>query len=689
MTYASLLSREGVYSQYLIVMKPRRLITAAWTNVSGNIYRQSFTLGQVVALLDDGVARTEAASSSVGANEWFYDVDTSMLFINIGGDPAMSEVIVTYEIYFGTFDAHWYRDPLDDESRVVYYEPLVTKSPQITNSTSNLLFGFMPTFAGSITISNATKLLQEHVYASSFNYADILIYHYLDELTVDNTKLVLRGFCRDIESTDNDVTFSILDATSFFETQYRNPVGPSFYSTSMFPSLDPQYQARPLRRVFGVVEGFVPVNIDYVATGGVSSDNRRWVCLPDDTNTGTVSTTVKASPASTTTRTYLTSVTGFRVGDSWWNRTSTAKYGKISVVGADYIEHDALGVACSSGDTIERSFVGIIHIRQSNVIYELWYGRDYQEYIDSTNHVIGFDLDSIIPPANELSPSDLIVYCRIYGHPLAETISAAPFGAVSTTTGNDTNSAVILYHLLKTCLGLTEAQLNTDSFSDVEALLTDEIGFAVPKNSTEDFPTYKDLIIEICQSSLLKFFLDFDNTWKVAQTGPLGAVTKTIEDDEILIDSFLYTINYQEILSLVLVDYAHRQVSALGEPSGLGVSTVTATSTIAENLHNVSKQKSFKSLHFVEADAQTLADRLSFYFGDRRGVCRINTKNRFFDTDLDHVINVTRSRLPGFEFDTDTDRDREFAVESTQKSLNGVLIDLDDQKGIQDNEGDW
>src|SRR4051812_32707194 len=123
MTYADLLESENVYSQYLVIMRPRRMVTSAsFVAVTGSIYSQSFDYGHVSNVFADGVSLTENADSSVASGEWFFDFDTNTIYVNTGGSPAAVQFVLEYELYFGTFDAHWYRSPLDNTSRVVYYE---------------------------------------------------------------------------------------------------------------------------------------------------------------------------------------------------------------------------------------------------------------------------------------------------------------------------------------------------------------------------------------------------------------------------------------------------------------------------------------------------------------------------------------------------------------------------------------
>ena len=696
MTYADNLNEEGINSQYLVVMKPRRLIdSTGWTLVSGTKYTQGFDFGQVIILDDDGTAQTEASDSTLGDGVWYFDADTEILYIDIGSDPASSDIVVTYEIYVGTFDAHFNRDPLDSDTRVVYYEPLVVRSPQIRQTTTDSLFGFMPTSSAQMVLSNATHLFEKHVYDSSFSFADISIYHWLGDLDTDNMKLVFKGVSRSVGYTDLQITLSMLDRNDIFTQEYRNPVGTSFYTSGVFSDLDPTFENRPIRRVYGVVDGFVPVNVDFLEDNPTINDNRRWICIQDETNLGSVTATVPASPVSTISRTYLDSADGIRVGDAAWFNKAANEYKHVTAVnktGNHYIDHDNLAAACVSGDTVKRSFVGNMVIIQDGVTYRPFFGRDYTEYTDATNKVAGFDFKTTLESGplgmpSTLKPSDL-VYCRLYGNQNAVTLGGSPFGSDSADTGNLTQAVVIMFDLLKN-LGLAESEIDTAAFTSLQSSLTDQIGLAIPQESTQDFPTYKTLLNSIMQTVLLKIFLDDDDKWSTYQTGPLGSVAKSIEDDEILRGTVRYQFKYADLLSKVIIEYAKREINEKHQPGGNNVSRETSTSTNAERLHKIERQKTFQSLHFLSSEASTLASRLRYVLGERSGRFRFATKNRFFDTELGDNIKIVRARLPGFEYDQDTDREREFTTLSTAKGLTRIDIELEDQKGIEDNSGSW
>jgi hypothetical protein len=237
---------------------------------------------------------------------------------------------------------------------------------------------------------------------------------------------------------------------------------------------------------------------------------------------------------------------------------------------------------------------------------------------------------------------------------------------------------------------LSESDLDTAVFTSLQGTLADTVGFAVPERSTEDFPLYKDLIAGLLQTLLLRAGRNTNDLWTLTEVGPLGAVTKTIEDDEITRGSISYEFDYSDVVSEVLVEYAFKEVSNRANESLEGdVSTATASSNNALYLHQQKRQTTIKSLHYDSAYAEVLADRCSYALGERRGLLTIESKNRFFDILLGDVVRLSREKIPGFVYVDGTVQTEDFIVIDTVKSLNKVTMILDDQKGIEDNSGSW
>ena len=700
MAYADLIDDEGVNAQFLAILKPRRRVTG-FSVYSGAVYSVSFDYGEVVAVTDDGASLAQGSSPSLSAGQFYHDVSASVLYVRRsgGGNPNAVFTVATYELYVGTFDAHHHRVPTDASTRAVYFEPVIKRSPALRATSSDFIFGLMPVGTQSLVLSNATHLFEKHVYDSSFNQAEVVVYHWLGKLSAANLKEVFRGIASAVSYSDEQITVRLYDRVDTLKSEFRH-VGTgvkSFFATSDFPALDPKFHGRPIRGVWGVVGGFVPVNVDQVVQSPTTSDNRDWVVLSGQSNLGSVTTTVPASPASTATRSYLTSAVGFRVGDSVWldRAVGTDEYRLITAVGANYIEHSALaGGAMASGDSVKRSFIGSVTVTQNNAKYIALYSRDYTENTGFAAGAAGFSFTTTME-ANLGIPSTLStndrVHCRVYGHKNAVTLGGPAFGGNDSETGNLTHPIVILFQLLKTYLGIPESGIATAGFVSLQASHSRAIGFAVPAKSTENFPQFKNLIGSILASELLKLFLDSDAKWAAHSLGPLGTVTKTLDDTELAPrGQFGYEFDWSDTLSDVIVEYAAREIAEDVSDATSGESEqVIATSNLAKYVHGVNRQQTFQSRHFKAADAQKLADRLGFLLGDRAGHVSLATKGRFFDTVLSHVIQVSRSRMPGFEFDAELERARKFAVAEVTRTLAGVRLTLEDQKGVEDNAGSW
>lgn len=703
MSYSDLLDEEGIQANYLSVIVPRRQVTG-FTLFAGSVYSLDFDYGQVVSIEQNGLALSEGSSPSLSAGEFYYDFTDEVLYVRMtdSSNPSTKFVVAFYEMYFGTADAHWYRDPLDDSTRTVYFDALINKPVDFKSTIADSLFGYIPLQTSSITLINAEHIFEKHIYDSSFNQASIRIYHVLDKITdidIDNIALVYDGFCSDISYSADRITIKTFDRFDELTKEWRNSES-SFFNQTDFPNVDPQSLGKCIRYVYGVIDGFSPVNVDFVAASAAptTSDNRDFAVIGEQTGMADLSRTVAASPASTATRTYLNNASGFMVGDSVWldRAVGTDEYKIVTVVdyGADFIEHTALsGGAMASGDTVKRSFVGNIFIVQNNITYQPLFNRDYTSNYSMAGGVSGFSLstsmEANLSMAATFNPNDKI-FCKVYGRTNNVTISASPFGSNDAESANLTHPVVILYDILKSRVPMSEDAINLASFQALESGNTEAIGIAIPDTKTGKFPKLKDIINQILQTGLIRQYIDNDLKWKVSRIAPLGSPTKSTDDNEILKDSFTYQFSYQEIVSDVTVEYAKAENNPnVPTSSNPRTKQTSVDSDNAKYLHKVSKQKTYQSLHFKLVDADTLAMRIQFYLSERSGNVTIKMKNRFFDSLINDTIEVTRTKLPGFEFDGETEFTNSFSITDITKGLRSVDIKMEDQLGIENNSGSW
>lgn len=707
MAYAALIGDETIFQNFFAIIAPRRKATG-FTLFSGAVYSVAFPYGQPIKVEEDGTELTEGASTSLSAGQWFYDDGTLYVRSSDSTDPDTHFVVVTFEVYVATLGKHWHKDPLDTASRQVYFEPLIRSSPSLKAKLSGQLLGFMPIESASIKLSDPSdaKTFQRLIYDSSFNQGAISLYHWITldtsaPIDVDDIKLVYSGLMSNIEYKLNELTIQVFDRSDAFAAQWRN-ADESFYSAAVFPNLDPTFIASPIRYVYGVVDGFKPVNIDYVdQSTATTSDNRVWVCIGEQVNLANIDASV--TTGSTTTTTKLTGVgLGLRVGDRVFmdRAAGTDDYAEITAVsesmGVTTITHKDLtgtGGAMTSGDAVRRSFVGRIDITQNGTIYPIYFNRDYTTSPALAGGTAGFTFTNNFEATvgmTTLLPTDLIS-CRIYGRTNDVTISGpTQVGGDDAESGNLTNPVVILLDLLLNRLSIDEGDIDTASFVAQEALVGDAIGVAIPEDAQSEFPTFKDLILKISKSSLLRLFLDDDLNWTVARITDVTAPTKTIRDDEILKDSFEYTFDYKDIVSDIIVQYARREIPASPLDFAASFSKVTVTSETASLLHKVQNDLVVDSLHFKEADATLLAQRMAHIYGERQGRLTLRVKNRFFDSLINDTVRISSPRMPAdAAFDLDVSQSQDMVIESISRSIKSVTITFDDQKGIADNSGSF
>ena len=695
MSYATLIDDEGINQQFLILLKPRRQVTT-WTNTSGSIYRNTFTLGEVTKVTSDGVSLTLAASSAVAAGEFYFDSDNSYLYISLAGaaNPSTKTIVATYEFYCSTIDAHWHRDPLDAATRVVYWEPIVAQSPNIQQQLDDIFFGVLPSVSTGLTLNNADKILNEHLYYGSFNKAEIIVWHWLEDLEVANLKKVFVGRCGTHTWTDRNLQIAVQSSVDTFDREFRLSQTLQKFTLDDYPNLNTIDEGNFIRYVYGVVEGLRITNIDIGEfSEPTTSDNRIYAVCGEGSSMYAYSATVPASPSSTTTRTYLNDATGFTVGDSVWINKATDEYRTITLVdyASNYIEHEALvSGAAASTNTVSRGAVSRVEIYHSDQQFLAMYSRDYTESVDS-NGVLLITLNSGIETALSIPETlsgleDIAV--KVYGKQNNVTLGGPAYGSNDSSTGNLLHASIILLDILKRYAGLSESDLDAASFTTALTSAPDKLGFCIPDSKGSEMPTIKELVSKICATCLLSFYLTDEMKWKVSRLGAPTTEDGTIEDDEIIDGSLSYAFDYTDLYSDFRVDFRQRE-KAESDSFESSYLTATAQSTTAKYVHEQDREMRVESLHYDRLDAETLALRLSRLYGDRQGILDITTKNRLFEFSIDEVLQVNRESLPGFSYSAGTNQSVNLNMRSGSKGLRSVKLTLNDLKGVTDNSGDF
>lgn len=713
MTYAVNILKENIDQEYLMVLKPRRMFFATWTNIGGGIYSAPWTYGDVTAMkvfnyadgsfstVTDFVKVSSLSAVVAASNVFYYDRDAGLIYSGINlNDAASYKPMVTYAMYFATSDLNWYSTPNDATTTQVHFQGCVVKAPTVTNSMSDSLFGFVPIQVSSLVCGEVQDFWIKHLYDSSFNRAPLEIYHVAGNLTIGNVQFFTRVYTRSYAFNDEQVSFELAEPQSILDQEFRygtpfNSIDTSFYQPG---AIDSVFEWRPVRRVYGVVDGFPLVNFTAFKGAVDSTQNRTWVFGNGNYDTyGNVTQNVAGSPSNTTTRTYMSSVSGLNSGDAVWMHSGARdEYVILTAVGANYVEHAALGTPFPNSGTVTRYAVGKVTILQGGKKFYPMPHRDWtMNLVEGLPNPIGIQFVNNFETTlsmNALSSSDTVV-ARIYGVADLPTIGGVTFGSLDSGTNSLTNGVVIIYSILKAA-GIPESEIDTTTFQTLASrsrASTAAVGFAFPQRTSDNMSTYRDIILRVLQSHMMRMFLDSNGQWTLRQVGPLAESPDASYDDyDIDRDSFEYRVSYDDIASKINVKYRYRELDP-EVANQEGEAWNVASTEVEDNkyLHNIIRDQDFETVLLNSAVAFDLAVNLAYLYSERRGLMSLTGKSKMRTTEISDTVEVTRTLMPGNEFDGDTTYSQSFSVNDVSRELSSTQLVVEDQKGIEDNSSDW
>lgn len=704
MAYVDIIKQSNVKSNFLAVIEPRtRLVQADFTLVSGVIYKTTFDRGPVYSVSLNGVQDILATDETLSDGDWYYKYETKELYKR-QTISASDYYTITYGLFFSSFGVNWHEVPDDDSTNEFYFEPNIIAVPSVRTDLTEVLFGFVQLTTNELVLAN-NGTFEEIIGDSSFNKCKVSVYHAVgNDLDVNNVKAIYRGVMGDFTYEGNRIAFKTFQEFSLFDGIigdsatiddadffYFNP-GQTTFDVS-FANIDPQAIGTPIPRMFGgFVYGVSPINIDYNSSSPTTSNNRRYA-LPyrsygvDSADPAQDTAATVTAGANTATRTYVSNAYKFITGDSVYFDRAVGTDENVNLTNVDYVngyvEHLALtGGAMASGDLLRRGSVGLVRIFQDGVTYTPQYLRDYRQdkpligtWFPNFYFINNFEATLGMP--RPLGPGDTVV-CTVHRSASGLNVSAPVEG-------------VILE--LMTFAGVDSNDINTTSFNNVNPDI-EWVGFLSPFGRGESQLTYREAITNCLKSSLLRLYLNDDLKWEISQIGTASfnsATDKELKDDEIREESIVLDVSYTDTYSDFDIRYGMGETPtdlSLIE-KGMRYDSIIFQNPNALFLHNVRNKLTYETYLFYSPHAQILADRLSAIFGERRGTYTVTTPLRFFDSSIDDRVRITRQALPGFSVVEGVENSQDTVVVGISKQSDNVILTLDDQKGIEDNAGDF
>lgn len=689
MTYNTEILKTFSEKEFLAVIKPAIRIET-WTLQSGTVYYADFQVSDelteyVYAIEWNGVS-LDSVSNSPASGEFYFDYTNRRIYINNGSDPNAEFITVFFEFFVATKTINTYRKPMDSSTTVVYYAPKIRSAtiPQINNE-DLLLFG---SYSGNISLINTDGSF--YVYESaSFRRKDIEIYHIVNG--IDNIKLVYSGSIENITKNDSDFTLNYRQIDFIFNKNFSssdtatNDISKGFFSVDEFPLLDQRFDGYAIRAIYGVVDDILPVNVDYNATIGPTV-NRDWIVRNLASQSPSINLTVQAG--TTTTRVYCGVNHGLFAEESVVVKVlGVDNYCYITAKGSNYVDvSPALsGVPTTGVDTIRRGTIGNIFIKDENgTIFRLFAVRDYNEQtftgVSGDMNCYGFVLtdnfESFLSGfTGYFNPESHKIFCRCYGI-RGNVADIDPEYRVIT------NANMIIESILTYYLKLDSTKVNSTA---IKALSLPSVGFSIPEQLSTTTPTYREILNKIMVSSLSQLYFDSDFKLNLREIAPLGSATYTVTDSDLL--SFAIDYTGDDIYELIRLFYAYKEA-----PSGSDRSShrrVISQSNLAKYLHKEENQTEIYTDLLRESEAQQIADHYAIILGDWARSYSFKTKTQLINALIGDVIEISRTRLDGYNLNKKTLRQKLLKITGIKKDINSIEFSADPQKNIQDNIGGW
>lgn len=237
----------------------QRLIN--FTVHSGAIYKRTVS-SFIISVFDNLTAMSQGSSAAISANQFYYDIESSVLYIRMSDDsnPNTKTVIANYRYFFCNTPLDLPYD-LSSGSDVNYEGRLRSNSP-ISKELDDEQIGIVLESSTSISLENTDGFFDPIYDTLIWENKPVKMYSWSRDLPFLEKKLVFSGFIQDKTFTTKEVKFSCKD----FIYNLRQPM-----SLKLFSELDGEVDDSTLntskRRLYGKFKQLQCVGIDKTLDG--------------------------------------------------------------------------------------------------------------------------------------------------------------------------------------------------------------------------------------------------------------------------------------------------------------------------------------------------------------------------------------------------------------------------------------
>lgn len=716
MSYATNITKDHVDVNYFIRLGSRVEITDTWSSFShggDTIYYLDWTDAPVGALTwtnYDGANFVAQSGKVIEAYSYekmlapttdgnvidglFFDSKLKRLFLNSPTTPVnnvLSRMYAERFYYLSTIPIGFHNKPDDDRFPDVQYQGILNSIPTISSSVNQVIYGFIPTQSGSISVANENNYFSGGFFEGSLSNCTFEIYRCVGEILAENTQLIFRGFTRNASYSDGFISINYVDASALLD---NNLYTPRYLESAT--SIEPAFRGNLYREMFcGVNSRLLAHCTSYSASKAINT-NRVWrfgqyfspAGVTPSILVNNYTTNNALSGSNTTTRTYLDSLGAIEVG--WWlvSQPSSSKVVEVTGLGANYINHTALASPLGNNDYFSKSWVQsatLIH-KSTNVATPVT--------VDALSATSNYNLTFINDAETTLGLGTEYIHTEDYSlfgdiHNSTGVIdfldTGNALGSANPATDENQNPVQLIYECLYGA-GFYNHSGYYDSASFIATASATDIylsGFSPLANNATQPETFRDIIGRICETALLKVFMK-NGRWFVSKIEPFTAVTQSLTSTEIEA-GFSYKLDADEVVKDVIVQYDRGDVDLLEKAVEESFRKVTTVNGASQGLNNNSKTLNVSAMVADQAVAETIRDRYSYIFSRPLGVATFTLDLSSIGLSLDDIVTILVEDFNGIPFTAD----KTFSVISIKENIDSIEVELFDQAGIEENSGSW
>lgn len=717
MTYANVLKRQAKEVFAFATITRRKLINYSDLNGSGEV---SFTFGTPVSVYAaDGTASNASIYTAVIVPpDWSYNSTTQVLTLPLSIDDefgnafaslASAMFFVEYATHYATEEVAFHQIPTSSASDIIKWREGLMDVPTVRKTVADNFAGLLTSDVSPLVIAHNGEDFFESLYDDSVWRCRAEIWVCVGPLRTTNCRKLFSGLIDTVRLTDLKFELSLLENTALIDGSYRG----RYFSSDLFSKLDPGSEGQPIPLCYGTPRWVKAHNIDFIADGATTSDNRTWAVYD------------KLFCESGTQNISLTTVTS--LGSSQWRISGMAEADVRALTDGDYIRRSSDGAWAfvvnidsatqvviqeitahtpATANVYVRPFVQELYFQVPskqatalNVAINESTTISWGESEDVTTVVLtsGFEAYATALGLTTIDPNDFEVWVRVAGAPQRVLYDGAYIGQLLYP-----DLVTCLYWYLKQIVGIPEDYIDGQSFIDAIAAINsqDEAMFTHPMWSG-DFEDHKTVIGRILATLGAIGYFNNEGQFTIVKRGVLGTPDFEINDDD-LIGQPSWEIRHDQI-SAFQVDGNTTTVGIVTSVLKTKPSTFQNVVRLAGGPLDVPYSSRYgRAQNPLDNQSVQVYDigktrgsanfplwpgvrRRAIYCGRRRMLLKVRAGGEILDAEPGDVVSLTRELTPGNARVDGTEFTRKYFVVETARDGASIELVLDDQFAIEEN----